>query len=174
MSTRFTKVQGPLSIVHCRPGYIALLSILIVSAMAATTVLILFVTGITSTLNSGDTFNGKLAKSLAEGCMERALQSLTSCDILCKTGTPADCNDASTPDCASSPPIAFGNNQCSIFSIEETAPTVWRLRTTGTVGTVKKYIEVEATKPVPPPDVAAETTSWKECLDFSSTPCDTP
>ena len=43
-----------------RPGYIALLSVLIVSAVAAMTVIILFVTSLSTVFNSGDVGEGMI------------------------------------------------------------------------------------------------------------------
>jgi hypothetical protein len=63
------------------------------------------------------------------------------------------------------------------MTIEYVAGNNWRLRTTGAVGLTKKYLEVAAVKQAPPPDpdIAAQVTSWKECLDFSGVPpCPTP
>ena len=158
--------------VHCRHGYIALLSILIVSAMAAATVLILFVTGITSTMNSADSFNGRLAHALSEACMERSLQSLTSCDILCHDGTQLECDDGTAATCSMAAPyeIVFGSNKCQIVAFVNTAANIWRIRTTGVVGTVKKYIEVEASKTPLPALLAAGVTAWRECLAFPALP----
>ena len=144
-----------------RAGYIALLSVLIISAVAASTVLMLFVTSVSSSLNSADTFRGKIVKGLAEACAELALQRLTS----------GVANPCGSSFCTTYP---LANGTCAIDSITNTSGTTWRIRTSGTstVGSITKYLEVEAERPNV--GTAVTMSSWKECLNFSVAPCPTP
>lgn len=57
-----------------RSGYIALLSILMVAAIAASTVLILFTTSVNQVQNAADTERGLAALMAANACAERALE----------------------------------------------------------------------------------------------------
>jgi hypothetical protein len=141
-----------------RPGYIALLSVLIISAVAASTVLILFITSLTTSLNSSDTSRGKIAKGLAEACAEVALQSLRDGTIS------ADCTNCAT--------FAFTKGSCVITLADNTTGDNWDIRTTGTssVGSITKYLEIKAQKPV---NIEPTVTSWKECLD-ATIPCVLP
>ncbi len=143
-----------------RHGYIALLSVLIISAVAASTVLILFITSLSTSLNSADTSRGKVAKSLAEACAELALQKLTS-------GLAASCTGVA---CSAEQVLSQGS--CTIDEITNTSGTTWRIRTTGstTIGNITKFLEIEANRAS---GVAATVNSWKECVT-SAVPCVLP
>ncbi len=146
-----------------RPGYIALLSVLIISSVAASTVLILFITSLSSSLNSADTARGKITKSLTEACAELALQRLTN-------GSSNPCSVS--PVCPATYTLSQGS--CIIDSITNTSGTNWRIRTTGTssIGSITKYLEIRAQRLSA--GVAATVSSWRECLNFSLDPCPIP
>ena len=146
-----------------RHGYIALLSVLIISAVAASTVLILFITSLSTSLNSADTSRGKVAKSLSEACAELALQRLTD-------GSVDPCN---VPSAICSAPYPLSQGSCNIVSIVNTSGTTWRIRTTGTttIGSITKFLEIEANRAST--SVAATVNSWKECLN-ATVPCVLP
>src|SRR3989344_6037161 len=141
-----------------RRGYIALLSVLIISAVAASTVLILFITSLSTSLNSADTARRKVAKGLAEACAELALQILTS-------GLPSSCIG---PACSEPQTLAQGT--CTIDEIRNVSGTTWSIRTTGstTIGGISKYLEVEANRAAI--GAAATVNTWKECVN-ATVPC---
>lgn len=148
--------------VNGRKGYIALLSILIVAAIAASTVLTLFITSLTTTLNSGDTATGRVAKAAAEACGELALQRLSG-------GLTNPCNNCLATYPITSSPLL----QCSIvyFSgMDGALPNVWTIRTQASdpKNTITKYLEIRATRASPA--AGAVLRSWRECLNFSTTP----
>ena len=156
-----------MSATSLRSGYVTLLSVLIVAAIAASTVLILFVTSLNASLNSGDTANGKIAKAAAEACAELALQKLSS-------GLAIPCSG-----CIGDYPLSVSPSQkCAISAFSGTdgpAPANgWTIRSQASdpKNTITKYLEVKATRA----NAASEAvvTAWKECLDFSTSPCPLP
>jgi hypothetical protein len=133
-----------------RKGYVALLSVLIVSAVAATTVLIIFVTSLSATLNSGDISEAKRAKSHANACAEIGLQKLTNGS---SAPCPSPCNLITT----------FTNEGiCTLIEVNNTSGKNWRIRATGsgTRNTITKYIEVQAYRSRV--GSAATVLDWKE------------
>jgi hypothetical protein len=136
-----------------RPGYIALLSVLIVAAIAASTILVLFITSLNSALSSMNISEAKLSRSLADACAERALQSLTD-------------NAPLSPQQIRS----FSGGSCTIRTIVNVSGNLWRIQTTGAtlnpLSPIVKYLELEALKPST--SSAALVSSWRECLSF---PC---
>jgi hypothetical protein len=157
-----------------RSGYIALLSVLIVSVIAAATVLILFVTSINATLNSGTVAEGAFAKVMAESCAELALQYVAD-----------NVTDPCGTYCGMTVGIA-GQGMCKIIDIKDISAgsdgTRWRIRSTGsgTMNIVTRFMEVEAYRNseglswAEPRGSGVLLTSWKECIDFTSTPCTVP
>ncbi len=152
-----------------RAGYIALLSILMVSAIAAMTIIILFVTSLNTSLNSGDVEEGTVARALADGCIETALQWITD-----QLDTSDSCSPGASP-CNSKWEVQ-DRGTCTIQAVYHTgsvgADTIWRVRATGSgvTNTVKKYIEVEAYRPDtadPMTGSAVIIQSWNECVNFS-------
>ena len=148
----------------CRSGYVALLSVLLVSAIAATTVLILFVTSLNTTLNSSSLVQGKAARTLAESCVELALQYVTD-----------NISDPCTTYCGTT--VSMANlGMCTIKNIEDLGSgTSWRIRTTGsgTMNITTHYLEIDAFRPDtgnPQTGSAAIITDWKECINFDGAP----
>ena len=138
---------------HAQRGYIALLSVLILGTIAASTVLVLLSTSLSSTLNSGNLTSGKIAKSMAEACGEFGLQRLT--------------NGSATP--CSTCPVTTNLPQvgsCKLLSITNTSGTTWRIRTTGSgvTNNVTKYLEITAQRIAS--GSAATITSWREVTGF--------
>jgi hypothetical protein len=139
---------------YSRDGYIALLTVLIVSVIAATTILILFVTSLNTTLNSGNVYEGKAARLLADACAELALQSITNGS---SAPCPAPCEVAA----------AFSQGQCNIVEITDLGGgNNWRIRTTGSgvTNSVVKRVEIEAYRLRS--GSAAVVTSWDEVVSF--------
>lgn len=154
-----------------KPGYIALLSILMVSAIAAMAVIILFVTSLNSSLNSSDVDEGAVALSLADGCIELALQSITN-----QRDTLDSCSPEDTP-CDTTWSVT-DQGACSINTLKYIdmgpigAGSVWRIRTTGSgvLNTLTKFVEVEAYRldtADPMTGSAVVIMNWSECIDFS-------
>lgn len=168
-----------------RPGYVALLSVLIVSTIAAMTVIILFVTSLSTVFNSGDVGESKIARAFADACAEVALQTITNnvvtvathCDVVTP---PAQCNSnwgAIQPW----EPTA-GEGSCYLIAAymyeevddpDATNDTRWRIRATGTgpSGNITKYVEVDAYRSEnddPMDGDAAVVERWVECIDFSA------
>jgi hypothetical protein len=141
-----------------RMGYVALLSVLLVSVIAATTILILFITSTTSTLNSGDVMQAKAAKAYAEACAETGLQRVTD-------GKSVPCNPESCP----LPAVNFTspNGTCTVVNIYGIDAQTFRIRATGKAmqQSLTKYIEVKAFRDSQ--GVAATVQSWEECVDFA-------
>ena len=137
-----------------KEGYVALLSVLIVSAIAASTILILFVTSLNATLNSGDVAQGKIAKALAESCVELGLQRLTSglVTTLC-SGCPLTY-------------VFAGQGSCTIDSITDIGGSIYRIRATGSnlANSITKYVEAKARRTVT--GSAATLVSWEEKTGF--------
>lgn len=151
-----------------KPGYIALLSILMVSAVAAMTIIILFVTSLNTSLNSGDVEEGTVARALADGCIETALQWITN-----QRSTSNSCSPGVSP-CNSKWEVQ-DRGTCTIQAVYHAgtagADTIWRVRTTGSgiTNTVKKYVEVEAYRVEtadPMTGSAVIIQSWNECVNF--------
>lgn len=150
-------------------GYVALLSVLLVSAIAAMTVLMLLVTSLNTTLNSGDVGEGRAARAMADACMEKALLLLRSETI----GANYSCAD----NCGISWTMA-NQGTCFVKAIKDIgAPpdgTLFRIRATGagpSSDPITKYVETEAyRKPQvagnPPQAFAPEAIRWEECRDF--------
>jgi hypothetical protein len=138
---------------HAKGGYVALLSVLIVAAIAASTIIVLFVTSLSTTINSGNIGSSRMARVLADACAERALLSLTVNALI----PPQTISD-------------FDEGECAIVSINSLGGNNWEVHTTGSInnpiGSVVKFIEITALKPGL--GQAAVVTSWKECLQF---PC---
>ena len=171
--------MAPLQNPHsAHSGYIALLSVLIVGAIASMAVIILFITSLNTTLNSSDVAEGSAARSLADGCIEIALQSITNQRL-----TANSCSEEGSA-CNTSWAVA-GVGTCSLRALQNLAGppppnSLWRIRATGSgiTNTVKKYVEVEAYRPGTgnPTGSAAVIVSWDECVDFSepiANNCDT-
>ena len=174
-----------------RPGYVALLSVLIVSTVAAMTVIILFVTSLSTVFNSGDVGEGKIARAFADACAEMALQEITN-----QVPKGEDCDDPSNSPNANCPCYFSGSPHCWIIEWEPTAgegscdlvaaymydeiddadatdDTRWRIRATGTgpSGDVTKYVEVDAYRSENDDVVdgdAAVVERWVECVDFTA------
>jgi len=179
MAPRGAKDGLPAVAPGAKAGYIALLSVLIVGAIASMAVIVLFITSLNTTLNSSDVAEGSAARSLADGCIETALQWITNQRL-----TANSCSSEGTP-CNTSWAVA-GVGTCSLRALQNIAgPTppnsLWRIRATGSgiTNTVKKYVEVEAYRPGtldPMTGSAAVIVNWDECVDFSepiANNCDT-
>lgn len=137
-----------------RPAYIALLTVLIVSVIVATTIFILFITSLNSTLNSGNVFEGKIAKMHASSCAELALQSITNGS---SDPCPAPCNVTAM----------FSNGMCKIIEITDLGgENNWLIRTTGSgvTNSIIKRIEIEAYRLQS--GSAATVTRWDEVVSF--------
>ncbi|HLC76390.1 MAG TPA: hypothetical protein VJB82_04730 [Candidatus Peribacterales bacterium] len=156
---------------NSRSGYIALLSVLMVGSIAAMAVIILFVTSLNTTLNSSDVDEGAVARALADGCIEVALQSITD---------QRDIGDSCSPEDTPCQTVWSVTNQgtCSIQALKyiDIGPigtgSVWRIRTSGsgTMNRLTKFIEVEAYRPDtvnPMTGSAVVIMNWSECVDFS-------
>ncbi len=174
--------------VKYRQGYVALLSILIVGTIAAMTVIILFVTSLNTTLNSGDVNEGQIARVLSDGCVEGALHqirqqaessisSVDDCDLVVP---PAQCADSEWQAWQPWEPI-LGEGSCYLLAAENTGTvvdgdgfddTLWRIRATGTgpTGNITKYVEVDAYRVENDPLLADYepplVTRWVECVNF--------
>lgn len=142
-----------------KAGYVALLSVLLVAALSASTVLILFITSLNTTLSSSDVSRGKTSKATVEACAELALQRLAS----------GLANPCST--CPVSYALSQGN--CTVHSILNSSGNTWRIRVSGSgsMSTITKYLEIDAVRVVASP---VGISAWRECLDFSSSPCPIP
>jgi len=156
----------PANRADCRRGYIALLSVLIVAAIAASTVLVIFITSLNSSLNSADIAQGKIAKALADACAEMALNRLSS-------GLENPCSNCTGDYTLSTTPL----QKCTIVSfsgLDGASPNGWtiRVQASNTQNTITRYLEVKATRPAP--GSPATINSWRECLNFSASPCPTP
>jgi len=140
--------------ISSRPAYIALLTVLIVSVIAATTVLILFVTSLNSTLNSGNVYEGKVARMLADSCAELALQSVTNGS---SDPCPAPCKVTAT----------FPQGTCKVVEITDLGGgNNWRIRTTGSgiTNSIIRRIEIEAYRSQY--GSSAFVTRWDEVVSF--------
>ena len=145
--------QHCLTTFPCRAGYVALLSVLIVSVIAATTVAVLFTTSLDTTLNSGNITDAKIARALADACAEKALLQL-------RTGTSTPC----TGLCETAQTFTTGT--CKIIDITSSDQQHWTIQTTGSGVTrrITKYIQVEAYRlsagSAPAVLQWVETTEW--------------
>jgi len=150
-------------------GYIALLSVLMVGAIASMAIIVLFVTSLSTTLNSGDIGEGALARAMADSCAETALQWLTD-----KMKTSDSCSPEGT-ECQTIWSVQ-DQGTCTIQAVSHInsvgADTVWRIRTTGSgvLNALTKFVEVEAYRKDtgdPMTGSAVVILQWNECLDFS-------
>jgi len=178
-----------------RPGYIALLSVLIVSTVAAMTVIILFVTSLSTVFNSGDVGDGKKARAFADACVEVALQEITNqtpTDEDCDQVVPnATCNFSGSPWTSLQPwPAApsQGDGYCYLIATSNIGTVVdgdgeddtrWRIRAAGAIqrgssmsytDDAVKFVEADAYR-AEHPDVLSQWSSatverWVECVGF--------
>lgn len=152
-----------------RQGYIALLSVLMVGAIAAMAVIVLFMTSLNTSLNSADVEEGTIARNLADACAERGLQMITD-----QRSTTNSCHPSGTP-CNTIWQVA-GQGTCTLRAVYHYgmsgSDTLWRVRATGSgvMNTLTKYVEAEIYRPEP---AGAATGSagiimnWNECINFS-------
>ena len=139
-----------------KSGYIALLSVLIVSAITSATVLILLATSLNSILNSGDTREGRISLFLADACAELALQRISDLEISPCTSPSALCDQT----------IALPNGTCKVLDIENLGGGVhWKIKVSGTnsAQSITKYIEVVASRPT---GASVNAITWTEVVSF--------
>lgn len=158
-----------IDLVRSQRGYIALLSVLMVGAIAAMAVIVLFMTSLNTTLNSADVEEGTIARNLADACAERGLQIITD-----QRSTGNSCAPSGTP-CNIVWKVA-GQGTCTLQAVYHYqtigSDTLWRVRATGSgvMNTLTKFVEAEIYRPEP----AGATTgsagiimNWNECINFS-------
>lgn len=136
-------------------GYIALLSVLIVSAITSATVLILLTNSLSSALNSGDVREGRAVRALADACAELALYRISTDELTPCSSPTALCGEI----------IALPTGTCSVVSIENLGSNLQRIRTTGanSASTFTKYIELEVYKTT---GVVPTIKNWGEVGGF--------
>ena len=166
----FATLRAVLFSSHEKPGYIALLSVLMVGAIASMAIIILFATSLNTTLNSGDIGEGAIARAMAENCAETALQWLTDQIATDDSWSPEGTKCQTTWSVAD-------QGTCNIQAVSHIdsigTDTIWRVRSTGSgvMNTLTKFIEVEAYRKDtedPLTGSAVVVLQWSECLDFSA------
>ena len=110
-----------------RSGYVALLTVLIVGAIATATALILLVTSADSQRSALVQQQSKQARVVAVACGEEALQTIH--DDTAYTGT----NN-----------LSIGQGSCS-YTVTSTGASTRRIDVTATVGTISRKIQINAT-----------------------------
>ena len=137
-------------------GYIALLSVLMVSAITSATVLILLATSLNSILNSGDTKEGRIALFLADACAELALQRISNLETYPCTSPSALCGET----------ITLPNGTCEVVNIANLGGGInWKIKTFGTnsLGSITKFIEVNANRQI---GETLNAVRWVEVVGF--------
>lgn len=125
---------------HTQSGYIALLTVLIVGAIATTTATILLVTSADSQRSALVTQQSKQARALVVACGEEALQTIH--DNTAYTGTDA---------------LSLGIGNCS-YTVTSTGVNTRSVAVTATVGNISRKALINATIEVSNISI----TSWQE------------
>ena len=121
-------------------GYIALLTVLIVSAIAIAISLVLLTTGINSQRSGLVEQQSKQARALAIACAQEALQQIHDNIGFTSTGN-----------------LSMGQGSCT-YTVTSTGTTTRSILATGTVGNVVRKIQTYATIG----SSSISITSWQE------------
>lgn len=126
-------------------GFVALVSVLIVTVIGAAIVVSLILLGIGSTRTSFALEQSNQAKALANACAEEALQRL-----------------AEDSSYAGELTIELGRGTCRIEEVQGAGNTEREIRVNGKVASIVKrvYVEVERIKPT------LQIRQWQEVADF--------
>ena len=142
---------------EAKGGYIALLSLLMVAALTASTVLILFTTSVNQVQNVADTEKGLVALNTANSCIERALESIREAGATSLSAIEAAVYGIGTHN--------VGGGTCSIIAdtVVSHGSILYAFKVRGEMtnptGTVIKYIQVRIAVPL---DAAISLLSWEE------------
>jgi len=125
-------------------GFVTLVSVIIVGAIALTVVLSLSFLSITSSKNAVALVKTNQAKALAGACAERAL------DLIRQTSSYTGTNN-----------LTLGAGTCSA-TVTNTGGTTRQIVSTGTVGVIIKKIKILVSALTP----KITLSSWREVADF--------
>jgi len=128
------------SISNPESGYVALLAVLIVGAVATAIALVLLTSGADSQRSALVGQQSKQARALAVACAEEALQQIHDNIAFSKANT-----------------ISLGQGNCT-YTVAVTAPTTRSITVSATVGNVVKKIQLYATIGTS----SISITSWQE------------
>lgn len=128
-----------------RKGYIAIMTILIVSAVVLIMVITSVYISITQGMNSLLYSNYLESESLASACSEDALIKLKN-----------------NQSYAGNETINLGHGQCQIYPIENLGGESRTIKTVGTVNQTTKKIKIQISQITP----TIIITSWQEVADF--------
>lgn len=128
----------------CNDGYITLLSVLVIGAIAVLIAVSLILLGLSSSRNSFSLEESNQAKALANACAEEALQEIQ--DLLVYEGSDT---------------ISLGQGSCT-YTVTNLGVQNRDIEATGTVGNVVRKVEILIDQIRPEINIV----SWQEVDDF--------
>lgn len=126
------------------PGYITLISVLVVGAVAVSITFSLILLGIGNTKTALSLDQSKQAWGLADACGEEALQQIRDSTPFTGTGN-----------------LTLGQGSC-IYTVTNQGGQNRTINSTGTIGTIVRKVKIVLDKITP----SLNITSWQEVADF--------
>jgi hypothetical protein len=131
------------------PGFILLISVILIAAVAAFIGLSLLVMGGSSEKQALTSDRSMRARASADACAETALDSIR-----------LDENYAGGEQ------VTFTSGSCAILAVTKSLDGVYTIQTTGTEGTVVRKVRVSANREIPGGTPKVTINSWLEVANF--------